>query len=97
MHKASVRVCNKCKREFEKRGNNECNQVTCLACGNIQCYICSATVPSDHSHFRTYGGKGTCDLYGDPGLRAQVARAKVQTVGNLVQAVPGLRESDFRV
>lgn len=97
MHKASVRVCNKCKKEFEKQGSKECNQVTCLACGNIQCYICSATIPSNHSHFRRFGGTGTCDLYDDPGLVAQVAKARENTVANLVQAVPGLSVSDIRV
>jgi len=95
MHKASVRTCNKCGKEFEKQGRTECNQVKCLICGNIQCYICSATIPADHSHFRRFGGTGTCDLYDDPGLVAQIAKAKGSVVGNLVQTVPGLRVSDF--
>lgn len=96
MHEASIRKCNKCGQKFNKEGDNQCNQITCLKCGNIQCYICSKTVPKDHTHFRRFGGKGTCDLYDDPGLVAQVARAKQTAVQNLVGAGIGVQDSDLR-
>jgi NAD-dependent SIR2 family protein deacetylase len=97
MHKASVMKCNKCKTEFEKERHNQCNQIRCLACGSYQCYLCSATISSDHSHFRGKGLRGTCELYGDPQLGARAEKAKKIAVDNLVQAVPGLKVSDFRV
>ena len=93
-HRASVRKCNKCKKEFEKVDG--CNQVRC-SCGNYQCYLCSQSVPSDHSHFRSYGGKGNCNLYDDPKIGEQIERADREAVRKLLQEVPGLKPSDLKV
>jgi hypothetical protein len=77
MPEASVdlRKCKKCKKEFAKWVSNQCNQVICSTCGNVQCYICSKTVPVDYSHFRGFGGTGSCDLYNDSGL-IELAKAR---------------------
>jgi hypothetical protein len=86
-----VRVCNKCKKVFEK--SDGCNQVKC-SCGNYQCYMCSMDVPSDHSHF---GKNRKCQLYGDPKIEEHIVQAERETVGRLVRSVPGLSSSDLKI
>jgi hypothetical protein len=68
------------------------------SCGNYQCYLCSMNVPSDHSHFIDYGGKGKCKLYDDatPKIAEQVSQAERETVRNLLRTVPGLKHSELK-
>jgi len=55
------------------------------------------TVPSDHSHFVSHGGKGKCKLYDDPKIEEQVSRAERETTRSLLRTFPGLKESDLKI
>ncbi|KAK5701425.1 hypothetical protein LTR17_022618 [Elasticomyces elasticus] len=48
MTAAMIRSCNKCKKQFIK--DYGCNKMACSSCGNLQCYVCSASV-KDYNHF----------------------------------------------
>jgi hypothetical protein len=55
------------------------------------------TVPSDHSHFINFGGKGKCKLYDDAKIEEQVDRAEKETVRSLLRTVPGLKPSELKI
>lgn len=92
--KASVQVCNKCKVVFEK--TDGCNHIKCI-CGNYQCYVCSANVSSDHSHFVDYNKKATCKMFDHPNMAERVEQAERVTVEQLIRTVPGLKRSDLAI
>ncbi|KAK0938152.1 hypothetical protein LTR29_010263 [Friedmanniomyces endolithicus] len=48
MTAAMIRSCNKCKKQFIK--DYGCNKMACPSCGNLQCYVCSASI-KDYNHF----------------------------------------------
>jgi TRIAD3 protein (E3 ubiquitin-protein ligase RNF216) len=66
MSAALIRKCNKCSAPFVKEDG--CNKMTCSSCRNVQCYVCSESLPpgSAYNHFdeQSRGGKvGNCPLF----------------------------------
>lgn len=96
MTEAFVRTCNKCNARFLKEEG--CNRMKC-ACGNLQCYICSADVV-DYSHFSQVNENGKiCPLHGDAEqiLSEEVVAAQENTIQALLETRPELRYEDLRI
>jgi hypothetical protein len=69
------------------------------ACGNLQCYVCSADVV-DYSHFDKVNESGKiCRLHGDLEqiLSEEVAAAQENAIQALLETRPGLRDDDIRI
>lgn len=104
MTAAMIRSCNKCKKQFIK--DYGCNKMSCASCGNLQCYVCSATL-KDYNHFdqqpqRTGGGGSNsklCPLYDNVEERheREVKEAEATARAQVAEENPELTAEDLEI
>ncbi|USW57265.1 Putative TRIAD supradomain-containing protein [Septoria linicola] len=106
MTAALVRKCGKCSKPFIKEFG--CNKMSCPSCGNLQCYVCSASV-KDYDHFvqnpaggpRTGAGssKKLCPLYDNVEERheREIKEAEAKARAEAMEANPDITEDDLKI
>lgn len=104
MTAALVRSCNQCKKQFIK--DFGCNKMRCPSCGNMQCYVCSASL-KDYNHFdqnphgAAQGGQGQnkCPLYDNVEERhaREVKEAEAAARADVLRENPDLSAEDLEI
>jgi TRIAD3 protein (E3 ubiquitin-protein ligase RNF216) len=102
MSAALIRKCNKCEAPFVKEDG--CNKMTCSRCRNIQCYVCSVSLPpnSAYGHFdeKARGGKeGNCPLFENLEERhkTDVGKAEREALEKIRAEHPEVDEEQLKV
>lgn len=101
MSAALIRKCNKCSAPFIKEEG--CNKMTCTKCGNLQCYICSASCTYAHFNDTSRGGKaGNCPLFDEKHNIEQrheeeVSKAEKEALAKVRAEHPEYTEEDLKV
>ncbi|KAK1087357.1 hypothetical protein LTR33_001095 [Friedmanniomyces endolithicus] len=101
MTAAMIRSCNKCKKQFIK--DYGCNKMACPSCGNLQCYVCSASI-KDYNHFDQAPNQASsgataklCPLYDNVEERheREVKEAEAAARAQVMQDNPDVQPDDL--